>query len=70
MGIRKAERERQNPRTILESIDPNSESFNFEIWAIAVRSQMLAALEKRVRDDWAEPMPTGSCDEDISESIF
>ncbi len=28
------------------SVDPESRSFDFDLWASAVRSQMLAALEK------------------------
>jgi hypothetical protein len=51
MRTHKLQEKRLGEKEVLASINPNSNSFNFEIWAIAVRSQMLAALEKRVHPE-------------------
>jgi hypothetical protein len=36
----------QNRETIA-LLDPNHENFNFELWAVAVRLQMLAVLRRK-----------------------
>jgi hypothetical protein len=36
---------------VRETLRANSESFNFDLWAMAVRQQMVAALQKRDNSD-------------------
>ena len=35
----------------LVSFNPNNDGFNFDLWANAVRRQMLAAIDKRLNSD-------------------
>ena len=53
MGTQKVENVNQSQEDV-PSVNPNSDSFKFETWAIAVRYQMLAALEKRWRSSQAK----------------
>jgi hypothetical protein len=39
---------KSQPDKILTSLNPNSDRFNFELWAREVRQQMLTALQKRL----------------------
>ncbi|AFZ37295.1 hypothetical protein Sta7437_3808 [Stanieria cyanosphaera PCC 7437] len=41
-------RSQPNLQRNLESINPNSNNFDFELWAIAVRRQMLTVFEPEV----------------------
>ncbi len=50
MGSQEKQEKRHNHQNlkVLASVNPNSDNFNFELWARAVRAQMVAALEKRL----------------------
>jgi hypothetical protein len=43
--------EEPQKKEVLPSVNPNHENFNFEIWASAVRRQMLAVLQTNVSGD-------------------
>jgi hypothetical protein len=43
----KAQADRQQRQSFEGFSNSNDENFNFDLWAVAVRQQMLAALKKR-----------------------
>ncbi|MDJ0589934.1 MAG: hypothetical protein QNJ72_08045 [Pleurocapsa sp. MO_226.B13] len=41
--------QKSQPDKILTSLNPNSEHFNFDIWAREVRQQMRTVLQQRLK---------------------
>jgi hypothetical protein len=48
----------QTPKNYGELLNPNSDRFNFELWAIAVRNQMLNVLQQPFNAESSEEEKT------------
>lgn len=42
---------KQQDNAVVASVSPAPDSFNFELWASAVKRQMIASLRKRARQE-------------------